>query len=295
MEQDQDPSRDDHDHDSLFDEDPDDGLPMARRTCPPVPGLYYDPDIIISEHLALDILREIKRMDFFQGGIINQVMLFERSSEDVDYVAANRGQASSSNARPEGISAGLPPFIYDLISSLSILMKDKIPQSTYDLLFPPPSDSPPLARQAILNLYRPGEGITPHVDLPKRYGDGIMVISLGSGIAMQFEPALDVNESGYITSSISTSAQNAAELWLEPRTILILEGEARYKWTHGIAKREGDWVENGEDEIDIDFGDDDDMNYRRGCTWIPRDVRVSITLRWLLRGAEVVGSAAELV
>ena len=37
-----------------------------------------------------------------------------------------------------------------------------------------------------MNLYQPGEEISPHVDLPKRFGDGVTNDSLGSGYTTQF-------------------------------------------------------------------------------------------------------------
>lgn len=51
--------------------------------------------------------------------------------------------------------------------------------------------------------------------------------------------------------------------------------EARYSWTHGIDGRKEDWVQD-----------------RVGATegrWVMRSIRVSITFRWLLPGADVVG------
>jgi hypothetical protein len=69
------------------------------------------------------------------------------------------------------------------------------------------------------------------------------------------------------------------EVWLPSRSVLVLTGEARYEWTHGIARRVRDKVEVEED------GEDDGGGWR----WLERGVRVSVTFRWLLPGADVVG------
>ncbi|KDQ15503.1 hypothetical protein BOTBODRAFT_31819 [Botryobasidium botryosum FD-172 SS1] len=66
-------------------------------------------------------------------------------------------------------------------------------------------------------------------------------------------------------------------IWLPSRSVIVLEGEARYEWTHGIAERR------------VDLVDAEDGPPAPGM-WIERGTRVSITLRWLLPGADVVGS-----
>jgi hypothetical protein len=237
------------DCDSLFDGseagggdsgDPNSRGTYARRHAPPIPGLSFNPSILISQSLSTELLEHMKTSDYFRGGAINQVMLFGKSGKS---------------------TGGLPPFIQTLLHALSELLEPVIPEKTHTLLFPNPS-GPHLypARQVTLNLYRPGDGITPHIDLLQRFGDGIILLSLGSGIAMEL-----ANKAGDITH----------ELWLPSRSLLVLEGEARYEWTHGIQRRIVDRVENE----DGNGGSED----------IERGTRVSITIRWLLPGAEVVG------
>jgi hypothetical protein len=162
-------------------------------------------------------------------------------------------------------SSSLPPFLLSLISELSGLLLPHLSDSSHALLFPSarsPSTKSYPSRQAILNLYHSGDGITPHVDLVNRFGDGIIGVTLGSGTVMEF-------------TSVDKANTVTKELYLSSRSILVLEGEARYLWTHGIPRRSKDFVgfENGE-----------------GGEWIDRGVRISITLRWLLPGADIVGS-----
>jgi alkylated DNA repair dioxygenase AlkB len=82
--------------------------------------------------------------------------------------------------------------------------------------------------QVIINEYNPGEGIAPHVDHTGQFGDTVVSISLGSDCVMDF----------------ATPSQTLPFL-LERRSAVILTDEARYKWTHGIAKRKTDRFPDG--------------------------------------------------
>ena len=94
--------------------------------------------------------------------------------------------------------------------------------------------------QALVNEYLPGQGIAAHVD---RFSETVVSLSLASGIVMDFTRESD-------------SAKTP--LWLEPRSLLVLQGEARHDWQHSIAKRLKD-LHQGQ--------------------WITRDRRVSLTFR----------------
>jgi hypothetical protein len=84
-----------------------------------------------------------------------------------------------------------------------------------DGLMPHPPD------QMIANDYEPGAGIFPHVDAAA-FDDTIVSLSLGSTCVMQFT----ANASGRME-----------ELLLEPRSALVLSGEARHAWKHLIPPR----------------------------------------------------------
>jgi alkylated DNA repair dioxygenase AlkB len=71
--------------------------------------------------------------------------------------------------------------------------------------------------QAIVNRYKPGEGIGPHIDDTNIYDDIVVSISLMSTIPMIF------------TTFKKTLTQN-----LERYSAIILEKDARYKWKHQI-------------------------------------------------------------
>jgi len=232
---------------------------LASRSAPSIPGLLFDPAIRIPDDLAEDVMATCMQM-YFRSPDVDQVMLFERAGESAKL----------------GSGSGLPPVLNSLLSSLSTLLRPLLPPKQYALLFPP---SPtPYARQAILNLYWPGDGITPHVDLLDRYGDGIIGVSFGSGCVMRFakvfkkrgdEPASQRAE-GIVPGECSRCG-----VYLPPGSVIIMTEEARYGWTHGIEKCMEDLVESEDSEgPPVVFS---------------RDVRLSVTFRWLLPGADVVG------
>lgn len=73
------------------------------------------------------------------------------------------------------------------------------------------------------------------------------------------------------------------DVYLPSGSVYVMTDEARYEWTHGIGKRSEDFVEESE-------ANGGDCGLQSSGTWIPRSLRVSITFRWLLPGAEVVGN-----
>lgn len=87
--------------------------------------------------------------------------------------------------------------------------------------------------QAILNEYEPGQGIAAHVDAPHLFGPSVASLSLLSPALMEFRPVGDKR------------AEEKRVLWLAPRSLLVMRGEARLKWTHAMPARKTDrW--NGE-------------------------------------------------
>ncbi|KII94710.1 hypothetical protein PLICRDRAFT_127869 [Plicaturopsis crispa FD-325 SS-3] len=270
---DEDADIDESDRDSLFDEPvlpvpiSQSRLVTASRTAPHIPGLFFDSAVLLPPELAHSILTQCMSAFFCKDGV-NQVMLFGR----VD-------APSSSN--------GLPSFLVTLLSTLSQLLRPILPPDTYTLLFPPLDTPAPRARQAIVNLYHPGEGISAHVDLLKRFGDGIIGVSLGSGCVMRFERE---EQSCAGAQNSGGEGRRMHDLYLPERSILVLSEEARYKWTHGIEKRAVDLVGSDDASPAVDLADGVD---KRSADLITRGVRLSITFRWLLPGAEIVGGLDE--
>lgn len=103
--------------------------------------------------------------------------------------------------------------------------------------------------QLIVNEYLPGQGITAHVDCLPCFGPVVASLSLGSGCVMEL-----------------SRGSERLPLWLAPRSLLVLAGEARTTWRHAIPARKSDPSAGG----------------RR-----PRGRRVSLTFRTIQSGQSV--------
>lgn len=248
--------------DSLFgsDDDSDDfpdlSLPrpplLASSNPPPIPGLYVFPRALpleLQHQLTEDLSGKV------WTGHSNQVSSFSLLSRPSFEPADLRTPQVMLFDSPTRSS--LPSYLQPLLMLLANLLSP-LPEPLKYLIF---SQTRP--RQAILNLYFPGQGITPHIDLPTRYEDGIVGISLGSSTVMDFSPVNAKSGEGKLVHSLR----------LRPGDVYVLSGAARWEWAHGIAYREEDWVEDEGGEA---------MQIRRG-------VRMSITLRRMREGAELLG------
>lgn len=78
--------------------------------------------------------------------------------------------------------------------------------------------------QLVANDYEPGVGIFDHVDQAV-FGDVVISVSLGSTCIMRFTQA---------------EPEASREMLLEPGSALVLTGEARWDWKHGIPDRASD-------------------------------------------------------
>ena len=228
---------------------------------------------------------------YFKVPGVNQVMLFARFlPPPSSLVVLSPTIDSDVNS-----NSGLPDILLGLLETISTLLKPLLSPQTYALLFPA---NPTRARQAIINLYHPGEGITPHIDLLGRYGDGIIGVSFSSSCVMRFDRAKPETKNDE-DIGVFQDKRTRWDLYLPERSILVLSKEARYDWTHGIDKKKRDFV-----SLDIDSNthqstsrtDTGSSNrsssspWASDGTWIDRGTRLSITFRWLLPGADVVGN-----
>lgn len=96
--------------------------------------------------------------------------------------------------------------------------------------------------RALINEYHPGQGIGAHRDRDADHIRAVAIVSLGSAITMDF------TRLGHPTRSH----------YLYPRSLVIMQGEARDKWLHGITGRKSDRV---------------------GGLILPRGRRLSVTFR----------------
>jgi alkylated DNA repair dioxygenase AlkB len=87
---------------------------------------------------------------------------------------------------------------------------------------------PEIPDQLIINEYISGQGIASHVDCEPCFGNVIVSITLGSGCLINF-------------NNLATKAR--VSLFLEPRSLFVMQDEARYQWKHGILPRKADEYE----------------------------------------------------
>lgn len=104
--------------------------------------------------------------------------------------------------------------------------------------------------QLTINKYLSGQGIPSHIDTHSVFEDTILSLSLGSACVMIFK-----------------KEDRKIDVLLPARSLLIMTGEARYAWTHGIGSRHSDVIET-----------------ENGTTTRERGTRVSFTFRKVRRG-----------
>lgn len=80
--------------------------------------------------------------------------------------------------------------------------------------------------QIIVNEYTTGQGISAHIDHIKHFDNTIISLSCGSHCEMVFTE--------------KNKPSNVVKIILEPRSMVILRDDARYKWTHSIPSRKSD-------------------------------------------------------
>ncbi|KAF6101943.1 alkB-like protein 8, tRNA methyltransferase [Phyllostomus discolor] len=112
--------------------------------------------------------------------------------------------------------------------------------------------------QLTVNEYEPGHGIPAHIDTHSAFEDEIISLSLGSEIVMDFKHPDGVT----------------VPVMLPRRSLLVMTGESRYLWTHGITPRKFDTVQASKGHksgiITHDVGD---------LTLNKRGIRTSFTFR----------------
>lgn len=170
-----------------------------------------------------------------------------------------------------------PGYIHRLLSTLSSLLP--LAPHLHRLLF-----SQPLSRQAIINLYPAGTGITPHIDLVGRYADGVVGCSVIGGCVMTFSKVSVASVASVANQSQDEEKQEERhDVYLPPRSVYVLSGPARWDWTHGIDARSEDVVERKGKRYKCKLEKEE-----MGTETILRDLRLSITFRWLKPGANVL-------
>ncbi|KAK8943099.1 hypothetical protein KSP39_PZI009426 [Platanthera zijinensis] len=95
----------------------------------------------------------------------------------------------------------------------------------------------PLFDQLIANVYQPGEGICAHVDL-MRFEDGIAIVSMESECVMHFSRD-DREIRAHETGVGRDDSPAKVPVMLNPGSLILMSGEARYSWKHEINRADG--------------------------------------------------------
>lgn len=224
-------------------EDTVDEIQYSSAETPAIPGLYYY-DSVLNDDETQNFLKKITDAQYFDVSLgRNQAVLF--GSQDTT----------------DECSSGLPQWMDHILSIIHDRLERDLDCRVMRLLFPK-NKCHDRVRQCILNLYSPGQGIKAHIDIPHRFLDGIMILSFGSGVAMDFRNCVTTEK---------------ASLYLEPGSLCVLTGDARWSWSHAIAARKYDLIQS------VSQSDPRQVERRH---------RLSVTIRWLkLQEEKDVGGA----
>jgi len=174
-----------------------------------IPGLIYIPNFITLEEQN-SIVKELDGTlgsNWFQAGNTESSRRVQQYGYKFRY---DTGEVDLQNLVPP-----IPDILQQLITTRLIDQK----------LYPTPPD------QLIINEYEPGQGIHPHVDKKHIFDEHVASISLLSPVVMVFR-----NNKSYEKKFV----------WLEPLSLVVLTGNSRYGWTHGIDYKTIDIVKGKE-------------------------------------------------
>lgn len=119
---------------------------------------------------------------------------------------------------------------------------------------PAPMKTVDVPDHALVNVYAPGDSCLPHVDDLSFWQDWVVGVSLGSGATLEMRPNAGApcpHCLGGVIAVRNPRARKCAHcrdgpvhrLWLPPRSIYVLTGDARSKWTHAITGAHSDVVD----------------------------------------------------
>lgn len=190
-----------------------------------IPGLTYKSDFIDEEH-------EQRLIDWIDR---------QEWSSDLSRRVQHYGWRYNYKAREVDSSMHLGPLPKELAMLAQHLFDQRLVQEMPD--------------QVIVNEYKAGQGISPHVDATSSFADGIAMISLLESWEMAFHAPGSKGRKGGKVPRL-----------LERRSVATLHGDARWKWKHEIVKRKTD-----------PYVDVAGKQRRR-----PRNRRISLTFRKVL-------------
>lgn len=189
--------------------DPIEGV-RAAAAATGLSGVTLVHDFLSQEHEAM-LLDELDRDELWDTGPASTRASRRTQHFGHDYDYALQGADARVAPRP------LPPLIAHIAERVHAAVGP---------------DTPPFD-QVTLQEYLPAAGIPPHIDTVWAFGDVLASVSLLSGCVMRFRPVFGVvaNPDAY------------ADLWMPPRSLLLMTGSARYSHTHSIPARKHDVVD----------------------------------------------------
>lgn len=105
---------------------------------------------------------------------------------------------------------------------------------------------------------------------------------------MQFERVGEEEE-----EEVKEDEKKIYDVYLPPNSIIVLSGDAWYKWTHGIEQCKGNWVlpyhVGSADNFTVRQNGDKEEYNDKLAEWLPHSTCLSITSHWLLPGVDVIG------
>lgn len=182
---------------------------MGHHTMKP-DGLYYFDDLINDEEETqiIELLKESP--DWFGvSHIPNSRKVIHYGYE---YSYTNR------YAKPKKVTDIPDLFKTKILNKL----KEKIPNEIYNKLLKDYEFD-----QLIINRYEPNQGIATHIDNKVHFDDIILCVTIGSGTIINFS---------------SQDSIKTCSVYVKPRSVYIMSGDARNTWLHGIEKKTYDVV-----------------------------------------------------
>jgi len=209
--------------------------PITGGPCPDAalpPGLKILPFLTVAEETALLALVDGAEWDTSQ--VFRRTQHYGAAA--IDFKTRNLGQTAP--------MAPIPPMCRDLLAHA------REQQEALGVLW----SSGPLAEEELpclerdqmtVNEYLPGAGIANHIDVHSLFEDGFLVLSLGSAYVMDFKKEKQKQESDGGEKEGEEGEEARFSLLLPQRSLLVLQGDARYGWSHGLASRKTDKI-NGQ-------------------------------------------------
>ncbi|KAL2913246.1 hypothetical protein HK105_207248 [Polyrhizophydium stewartii] len=169
---------------------------------------------------------------------------FDYPLNDVDRAAIDPA-AAAADPTTAAAAAVLPDWTHPLLDRYTRMFPDRARPD-----------------QLTLNHYTPGGGIAPHTDRHSSFLSPVLIVSLGAGLVMEFRtrirdaPPSDSDPAGSSSNSNGADVANygtdnnapdpafrTVNIYLPPRSLVVMDAEARYGWEHAIRPRKMDLID----------------------------------------------------